>query len=186
MNLMVRRIDRLSTWRPLAILDPARLGRGLTPRRRDLVYASLWALVFTGMSATQVLGDKHPGQYLPFWNNACEAGNTRACEYAEFLTLSYCMNGSGWACNERGVWLAETGRSGGAMFERGCGLGFTVACANSDRTATGTAALERAKPLIDDLPIVLRGTKPPLREREPAKLYAIGCEQGWPDMCDLP
>jgi len=34
------------------------------------------------------------------------------------------------------------------------------------------------------LPIVLSGTKPPLRERDPAKLYALACKQGWPSACD--
>ena len=47
------------------------------------------------------------GQYLPFWQEACESGNERACRYEAFLTLTYCNNGSGWACNEAGIQLAE-------------------------------------------------------------------------------
>jgi hypothetical protein len=60
-------------------------------------------LVFTSMSLTQGVGDRHPGQYLPFWQRACDAGSLRACTYRDYLTLLYCNNGSGWACNEWGI-----------------------------------------------------------------------------------
>ena len=171
-------------WRPLTLFDPSRLGRRLAPGLRNLAYTSLWTIVFIGMSAGEAVGDKHPGQYLPFWTEACEAGSARACAYEEYLTLAYCMNGSGWACNETGILLARIGRIEGQMFERGCTLGFPPACTNADRTGTESVPPARAGPLLSDLPIVLRGTKPPLRERAPAKLYALACEQGWPGACE--
>src|SRR4029434_2310879 len=109
MNLMVRRIDWLAASKPFAALDPSRLGRALTPRRRNVAYTLLWVGVFVAMSAVQGVGDKHPGQYLPFWQKACQAGSTRACNYATTLARIYCSDGSGWACNEVGI--AESARS---------------------------------------------------------------------------
>jgi len=183
MNLSVRAIDRLVRSRPLARLDPARLGASLTPLQRNIAYTGLWAAVFAGMSAVQGVGDRHPGQYLPFWQDACEAGNARACGYLGYLTLSYCNNGSGWACNEVGIREAEEGRSPREAFSRACQLGFDAGCANEARGGDAGAAWARAAPALADLPIVLRGTKPILRERSPERLYALACAQGWPGTC---
>jgi hypothetical protein len=182
MNLLAGRIDHLVTSSPLARLDPSRLGRAWAPVRRNLVYVSIWAGVFAAMSAAQGVGDRHPGQFLPFWEEACQAGSTRACEYAFVRKYNYCARGSGWACNETAIHLAELGRPAGRLFKRGCDLGFSPACGNADREAAGAGTWVRARPLPADLPIVLRG-KEPIRERAPAKLYALACEQGWPGTC---
>jgi hypothetical protein len=184
LNLLVRHIDRLAASRALTALDPSRLGRALTSRRRNLAYVAAWAGVFIAMNAAQGVGDKHPGQYLPFWQDACRAGSARACVYVEALTVTYCRDGSGWACNEVGILQAMFNKPASPTFRRACELGFSPACENVNRTATGAEPLARASPLLEDLPILLSGTKPPLRERDPTKLYAIGCEQGWGGMCD--
>jgi hypothetical protein len=186
MNLAVRAIERWTARPALAAIDPSRWGRVLSTTRRNVVYTVLWAIVFAVMSAAQGVGDRHPGQYLPFWKKACEAGSARACTYAANLTTIYCANGSGWACNEVGVLRLERGQLASAEFRRGCELGFVPACENANRPATSTQSVTRARPLPADLPIVLRGTKPPLREREPSRLYAIGCEQGWRELCATP
>ena len=183
MNLMVRAIDRLAASKPLAALDPSRLARSLTPPQRNVAYTSLWAGVFVVMSLTQGVGDRHPGQYLPFWVERCEAGNQRACAYREHLTLIYCNNGSGWACNEWGILQVEQKKQPGRAFHQACDLGYRPACANTVRDDLDAASLNRGPPAEKDLPIVLRGTKPALEERDPARLRAIACEQGWPDSC---
>lgn len=184
LNLLVRRIDRLAVSRALTVLDPSTLGRALSSTRRNLAYVAMWAGVFVAMSAVQGVGDKHPGQYLPFWQGACGAGSTRACIYVEVLTFTYCTDGSGWACNELGILQLMFNKPADPTFRRACELGFSPACENANRTATGAGPAARAGPLLEDLPILLSGTKPQLRERDPAKLYAIGCEQGWSGMCD--
>ena len=184
MNLMVRRIDRLATSRPFTALDPSRIGRALAPGQRNAAYTTLWAGAFIVLSAVNGVGDTHPGQYLPFWQAACRAGSPRACAYASDLMVIYCNNGSGWACNEVGVLRRDLSQDASTDFRRACNLGFSPACENVNRTASGPGPLTRAPPLLGDLPIVLRGTKPALRERDPAKLYAIACSQGWPGMCD--
>ena len=171
LNLSVRWLDRAvrSGW--LEAVDPARLGRSLTLGQRYLAYQSVWVVVFALMSATRGLGDRHPGQWLPFWDQACRAGRPRACAYAADLQSIYCSAGSGWACNEAG------------SFERGCRLGFLPACRNAVRLSNGNAPFERARPTLADYPIVLRGGKGPIPDRTPSALRARACEQGWPDAC---
>ena len=46
LNLMIQGIDWVARSTPLSRLDPAALGRSLTPRRRNLAYMSVWAIVF--------------------------------------------------------------------------------------------------------------------------------------------
>jgi len=186
MNLMVRRIDAwmASPW--LSAVDPSRLGRSLTPRQRNVVVTALWAAVFVGMSAVQGVGDRHPGQYLPFWRKACESGVQRACTYTATLTKIYCQNGSGWACNETAILRRGRGESGDGEFTRACQLGFAPGCDNARQPGVAAASLRRGPPGAKDLPIVLRGTKPQLRERDLTRLYAIGCGQGWQELCVNP
>lgn len=186
MNLMIRRIDLIASWRPLATLDASRLGRSFTARQRNLVYVGIWAFVFAGLTGVRGVGDTHPGQWLPFWEEACEDGKERACDYAAFMKWNYCDKGSGWACNELGIQELEEelDRSAAvASVTRGCELGFPAACENTARVRSGVAELVRAPPDLPDLPIVLRGSKGPILERDPARLFAMGCEQGWPGMC---
>jgi hypothetical protein len=186
LNLLVRRIDVLTASKPLAALDAGRVGAGLSPMQRNVAYTAIWTAFFIMLSITQGVGDRHPGQYLPFWTNACQDGSGRACRYATVLTQIYCVNGSGWACNEAGI--AESARNRGAesSFKRACDQGFTPGCENLSRVASPTGTWARGDPVLADLPIILRGTKPRLAERDPATLYRIGCAQGWPHMCGGP
>jgi hypothetical protein len=186
MNLMVRRIDSWMAAPWLSTLRVGRLGRSLAPRARNAIVTALWAAVFLGMSAVQGVGDRHPGQYLPFWRKACASGSRRACGYAASLTSIYCQNGSGWACNEAGVVHRARGEPAGLEFQRACRLGFDPGCENARQPTAIASSLRRGPPTAKDLPIVLRGTKPRLREREPARLHAIGCAQGWLELCGGP
>jgi hypothetical protein len=183
MNLLVRRIDHLAVRTQLARLDPARPGQTFSSQRRNLVYVSIWACVFLALSTARGVGDNPAGQSLAFWQQACSDGSERACNYTLSMTGNYCEDGSGWACNEWGILRLESGLDAGSAFARACELGFTPACDNTDRTITDASSL-RSPPLLADLPIVLRGTKPPLRERDPAELYSLACKQDWPGACE--
>ena len=68
---------------------------------------AIWAVVFAGMSAAQGVGDDHPGQWLPFWQQACQDERPYACRYLEDTQAGFCDRGSGWACNELGILLAH-------------------------------------------------------------------------------
>ena len=197
LNLSVILIDRAARSTVLRRFDPAVLGRSLAPRRRHLAYMGVWAVVFVGISAAGGIGDRHPGQWVPFWEQACEEGRPHACGYLAAKQSGLCNSGSGWACNEAGVLraaLAPAGAVGDARegdgqiealfaFQRGCELEFEAACRNHSMILSGRGPFERVPPTVDDYPIVLRGSKGEITDREPASLYARACRQGWLDAC---
>ncbi|HEY4360512.1 MAG TPA: hypothetical protein VGN17_06070 [Bryobacteraceae bacterium] len=194
LNLSVKGIDAFARSRAMRWLDPAALGKSLLGRRRNLAYISVWAVIFIVLSATQGVGDAHPGQWLPFWRTACQDGHAYACPYLADLELNACHRGSGWACNDAGLMHIALARSGedarrldpkGAAepLSRGCELGFAMACRNLAEIKSGSGNFVAAQPALDDLPIILRGSKGEIHEADPAALYALACKEGWPDTC---
>jgi hypothetical protein len=194
LNLSVQGIDRAARSRMLRAFDPAALGRWLAPRQRNLAYMSIWAVVFATMSAAQGVGDSHPGQWLPFWRQACQDGRPYACPYLADREVSFCNQGSGWACNEAGLLHIALSRSGedlrrldpaGAAepLSRGCALEFQAACRNLNTLTSGTGAFAAPPPTLADYPIILRGSKGEIRQRQPSEWYALACQEGWPDTC---
>jgi len=187
LNLSVKLLDRLARSPLLRKIDPSAWGLALVPRQRHLAYMSVWAVAFGAMSASGYLGDKHPGQWLPFWQKACAAGARSACEDLYFLEDGYCEDGSGWACNELGILLAGhyANRGRAAMvFERACGLAFSAGCDNTAAMKQGDM-FRRDAPTLADYRFILRGSKGPFPDREPAQLYARACVQGWPGTCGI-
>jgi hypothetical protein len=185
LNLSVRLLDRLARSPLLQHIDPSSWGRALVPGRRHLAYMSVWAMAFAAMSASGYLGDKHPGQWLPFWQKACAADARSACEDLYYLEDGYCEDGSGWACNEVGILLAEhyaNPRRAAMSFERACELRFSAGCDNAV-AITRDNMFRRDAPTLADYPFILRGSKGPFPDREPAQLYARACVQGWPGAC---
>ncbi|HEU5255629.1 MAG TPA: hypothetical protein VFU28_06550 [Vicinamibacterales bacterium] len=157
LNLSIELIDRLARSNTLQRIDPTAILRPLAPRRRHLAYMAAWAVVFAVMSAVQGVGDSHPGQWLPFWQQACAEGRPYACPYLESIVSSDCDRGSMWACEELAILQDD-----------------------SDRYHPRTLARASA----DDYPIVLRGSKGPIRNVSRAGLEALACHEGWPGTCD--
>ena len=155
LNLSVRWLDRLAHSGWLRAIDPAALGRSLAPQRRHLAYMFIWTGIFISMSAVHAVGDDHPGQWLPFWREACESGRPYACRYLRDVQSGYCHRGSSWSCHE---------------------LSILEARAEYSRSMS-------APPTLDDYPIILRGSKGPITERTPAALIALACRQGWAEAC---
>ena len=196
LNLSIQGIDRLARSRWIRALDPAALGRSLAPLRRNAAYVTVWTLAFAGISAAQGVGDRHPGQWLPFWRQACQEGRAYACPYLADLELDYCHQGSGWACNEAGLMDIALSRSGedlrrqdpaaaAAPFRSGCQLGFPAACRNLILLTRGAGNFGSAPPTLKDYPIILRGSKDEVRDRRPSALFALACRQGWTDACGI-
>ena len=185
LNLMVRAIDRWGPAVAARLPDPSALFESRSVAGRRYATVGLWVAVFAGISGAGGLGDDHPGQYLPYWEDACRVGSERACEHVEQMESTYCETGSGWACNELGVRLATRDpdpRAASAAFQRGCELGFDAACDNQAR-ADGGGSFATGPPTIEEIPIVIRGSKGPVLERDPDALMNLACERGWVLMC---
>jgi len=187
LNLSVKGIDRITGGLPT-------LAGSLSPRMRNLSYISAWAGIFIFLNSTQGVGDGHPGQWLPFWRQACMEGRAYACPYVADLETSFCDRGSGWACNEAGLVhlaLSHSGEDlrrldpGGAadLLTRGCELGFSAACRNLNVMSSGEDTFVTMRPKLEDYPIILRGSKGEIRDQEPSALYALACHEGWPETC---
>jgi hypothetical protein len=185
LNLSVILLDRLARSPMLKAIDPSAWGRALVPRRRHLAYMGVWAVAFAAMSASGHLGDEHPGQWTPFWEQACAAERRDACLNLYFLHDDNCADGSPWACNEIGILLAErygNPTRAAAAFDRACTQQFAAACDNAAALERG-GTLRHDDPTYVDFQFILRGSKGPIRDREPAELYARACELGWPGTC---
>ena len=185
LNLSIKAIDRFARSEALRRFDPSAIGRSLTRSRRNLAYISVWAIAFGIMSAAQGVGDEHRGQWIPFWQQACQQDRVYACRYLTQLHAVHCRAGSGWSCNELGILQADKQVDRGSAFasiDRGCELGFQPACVNA-ATWPGDGSWARGAPRIEELPILLRGSKGPIADRDVASLYARACEQSWPDTC---
>jgi hypothetical protein len=194
LNLSIKGIDRIARTTMFQRLDPARLGRSLAPRVRHLAFMSIWAVVFVAMSTVQGVGDDHPGQFLPFWQQACNDARPYACSYLADMQESFCARGSGWACNEAGfvsIGLWQSGEDlrhkspvrAAESFSHGCDLGVHAACSNLNVMKTGLGEFAHEPPALSDYPIILRGSKGEIRERDPSSLFALACNQGWPGTC---
>ena len=187
LNLSVILLDRAARSEALRGLDPAALALRLAPGRRHAAYMAVWALVFAGMSVTEGVGDRHPGQWLPFWQRACAQDRAYACRYLGDTLAGFCDLGSGWACNERGMLGVRRGFEASVGWEsmrRGCDLGFAPACENASRAIRGEPPVA-APPTLDDYPIIARGGKGPIADRSPDALYAYACRAGWPKACGM-
>lgn len=194
LNLSIRGLDRLARSKFGSWLDPGRIGRALEPRMRNMAYMSIWAMAFAGLSLAHGLGDDHPGQWLPFWRQACADGRAYACPYLADMEERFCQQRSGWACNESGLMTIDLAARGEDLrrtdpqqaagpFRQGCQLGFPAACRNLEALASRAREFERAEPELKDLPIVLRGSKGPVKARTPEALQTLGCREGWAELC---
>ena len=188
LNLLVQVIDRAAVSGAFKSVDLSSLGQKLSAAGRRAAIVGIWGGVFVAMSAAGGLDDEHRGQWVPFWQDVCEGGSARACDHLAVLEQNLCLAGSGWACNELGILLAtldyDRSEVGGAL-SRGCTLGFPAACENLERMTTGPETFASARPLPGDLPIILRGSKGPIREQDPNELYALACERGWLSTCGM-
>ena len=186
LNLVIQFLDRAANLAMFRRIKFVVLGHTRWSLSRNLSYVSIWGISFMGISAAHGVGDSHPGQWIPFWQKACEDDRPHACSYLADMHANFCENDSGWACNELGVLLTQRdGNHIGATgsFTRGCDLGFSVACANSKRLFQIGEEPQREGPTLRDLPVVLRGSKGPVVERSPKGLYLLACERGWVNMC---
>ena len=186
LNMLIQILDRSVTTGPLRVLDLSKVGTALSASRRRLATVAMWVLLFAGIAAAGGVGDGHRGQWVPFWQTTCAEGSQRACDYLAVQQQNLCERGSGWSCNQLGILLVvQMGDEEEALgvWSYGCSLGFSAACDNAARLEVGSTTFASAGLAPSDLPIVLRGSKGPVREQDTAALYVLACERGWTSAC---
>ena len=184
LNLMVPSIDRL-----VARIGTPSIVRwlGLEPPvgHRNLAHMAAWIVFFALMTATGRTDGMHPGDSLPFWQQACAEGRATACERLLRIEASYCVDNAGWACNELGrhyvegrLVAADPDRASG-YFTRACEARFQAGCVNLLDATTPAAA----DPRLLDLRLLLREGGPNLLDMPEPDLYARACRHGWSFAC---
>lgn len=140
LNLSVQVIDRWARSDAVRRIDPAALGRALSPRRRHLAYMAIWTAAFLPINTADGVGDVREAG-LPLWRHACDRGRLEACRALAATYAPECVAGSPRACNELGILAAEGLTSSplppAEAFARACGLGLPEGCANAEELASG-------------------------------------------------
>lgn len=185
-NLSVRALDRLASSPRLARLDPGRWMARFPQRAKHLVYVAAWATAFVIVRATHGVGDTHPANRLPFWLDACAEDRRGACKVVVTMESVICSRGSGWACNELGIFVAErkpalaTRYPPARSFEAACALDFEAGCLNA-RREPGQPYVHRP-PGLGDYDLLLE-TKALPEEPTPRQLLEVACDHGWAEGC---
>ena len=140
LNLAVQSIDRWARSDAVRRLNPAAVGRALSPRRRHLAYMAIWAAAFLPINALEGVGDVSEAG-LPLWQRACDRGRPEACRALAATYAPECVAGSPRACNELGILAAEglasTPLPASDAFARACSFGLEEGCANAEELASG-------------------------------------------------
>jgi hypothetical protein len=185
LNLTVQRIDgfvkaigRSEMLHKLALDGP--LGRG------NLAHMAVWAAFFGLMTVMGSADGMHKGDSLPFWEQACADGRTKACDRLLQIEASYCSDNAGWACNELGRHYLEGERiaadpdRAAAYFARACEGRFQAGCMNLLDPST----ISRANPRALDLRLLVREGGLNLLEMPEPELYERACRHGWSFACN--
>ena len=186
LNLSVRGIDALipvirrSRAIKLLRLDWAPLG--LNP-----VHMAVWIIFFGSMTVMGKTDGMHPGDSLPFWEQACAEDRQTACNRLIQLEASYCGDNSAWACNElgghyrQGEIVSSDANLALGYFSRACELRFQPACVN----LLDPGNFSRINPRALDLRLLLREGGQNLMEMTEPELYERACVQhDWDFACD--
>ncbi len=187
LNLSVRAIDAGVARFSDRYGDPA----GKPPPDRsishgwNLRFIGVWVLLFGAMTALGRTDGRHPGDALPFWQEACREDRRGACTTLRQLQSSYCADNSAWACNELGLWHLTPASAeydaelGSRLVARACELRYRPACLNV--LDPSTVARGDPKPL--DLRLLLREGGSNLLDVPEPELRTRACEHGWSFAC---
>ena len=185
LNLSVIAIDRFV--RSIPSNNAVNLWRDqMVPVKPNLGHMVVWIAVFGTMTIMGRTDGRHPGDQLPFWEQACVASRPDACERLILLENTYCGDNSAWACNELGIQYLS-GRivprdesRGMDLLAKSCELKFPAACTN----LLHPDELAHADPRDLDLRLLLREGGLNLMNMSESQLYIRACEHGWVFACD--
>ena len=152
----------------------------------NLVHMVAWTTFFAVMTATGRTDGLHPGDMLPFWQEACEEGRAGACDRLVQIEASYCANNAGWACNELGAHYVEgrivepDAELALGFFARACEAQFQAGCVN----LLDPSVVSRAPPRPLDLRLMLRQGGLNLVDMPERDLLERACSHGWQFACE--
>jgi TPR repeat protein len=144
LNLTVRALDRASIalsawfaqrrWVTAGRLRPLQALAAWTPQQANFGFMGIWVALFGLMFVTGFLGGKHPGSDPAFWEKACEAGHTKACQVLAHTLDVECQHNSTRGCFNLGMLLSEGKRlprdpiNAARSFKHACDIGLASAC----------------------------------------------------------
>ena len=185
LNLSVQGIDaRVRSIQASPTWSRWRLDWG--SNRTKLAHMLAWIVFFAAMAAMGKTDGRHPGDGVPFWEQACTDGRRNACERLIQLESTYCGDNSGWACNELGRHYIHGDITGfdlelaRAYFTRVCEARFQAGCLNLLDPETPN----RVVPRTLDLRLLLREGGLNLMDMPERDLYARACEHQWTFACE--
>lgn len=189
LNLSVRGIDHLVRgWAArgvdvLGLISSA--GDAVRLRRLNLVHMAVWIGFFGVMSLAGRTDSTHPGDRVPFWEEACAEGRWSACDRLIQIETSYCGDNSAWACNEvglryaSGAGVAPDPELATLYLAKACELRFQAACLNL--VEPDRAFRTPPKPL--DLRLLLREAGRNLLDASEEDLLIRACDHEWDFAC---
>lgn len=153
--------------------------------RPNLAHMGVWILLFGAMTATGRTDGYHPGDSVPFWEEACADGRATACDRLLSIESTYCRDNSAWACNELGAHYAEgvvttvDVELSRTYFARACELRFQPGCVNLLEPGEN----RRTDPRPLDLRLLLREGGLNLMEAPERELMERACRHDWSFAC---
>jgi hypothetical protein len=154
--------------------------------RFNLAHMAVWIAFFLTMTAIGRTDGRHPGDSLPFWQQACADAKPNACTRLVLIENTYCRDSSGWACNAlggqylEGSIVARDEERALGYFSRACELRFQPGCINLlDRDR-----FTQTDPRVFDLRLLLREGGLNLLEMPEQELYARACDHHWTFACE--
>lgn len=165
-------LHRLGLDEPLGRLNPAHM--------------AVWIVFFMTMTAMGRTDGRHPGDSLPFWEQACAEGRPNACNRLVLVERTYCGDNSGWACHELGRHYTEgkivtrDPMLAAGYFSRACELRFQAGCIS----LLDPDHPRQAPPRVFDLRLLVREGGLNLLDMPERDLYARACDHGWRFACD--
>ena len=183
LNLSVQRIDHLA--RSLEQFSPTSSWKRWVPAHSNLAYMAAWIAFFGAMTAIGSTDGMHPGDTLPFWQQACADGRPGACDRLLQIETSYCNDNSAWACNELGghytagqLRASDTEVAWG-FFSRACELRYLPACFN----LLDPGSFYQTEPRDIDLRLLLREGGANLLVMPKEALLKRACAHQWTFAC---
>jgi len=197
LNLSVRAIDRYA--RAFAArFNPLNLTERWGARNLNFAHMAIWAVLFTAMSATGFVGHSHPGQFISFWQKACDQRRFNACRTWVHALGTNCRGNDGASCLAYGKVLNE-GKlvpidrlQGGEAIGRACDMGVAGACLELAGFARkgGNQVLDQACDERGDAAacyvaggLYSNGQGAAKDDARAAALFQKACDSGFPRAC---